>query len=455
MSEHAPDDRPTCSPDPDLVTEGVPMNKRPFARIAALISVAALTLAGCGGGGGGGSDSGDKTKVVVWNGYEDVQGKNLTALIAKYNNENPDVEVTQLVSSSDRVLQKVLTAVRGGTPPDVAYMFGSWSPNIAKIPQVVDMSSYVNDADWQWNDFYEGERQAATVGDKIVGVPALVDNLAIVYNKALFKEAGIAPPSADWTWDDFRTAAKALTDPAKKQYGWLIPADGTEDTVWHYDAMLWEAGGDILNSDNTQAAFNSDAGVEALTMLQDMAVTDKSVYLDTTNANGTKLMNSGKIGMLVTGPWDLSSLPDIDYGVQVMPTFAGSDGGHQTIAGPDNWVVFDNGSERKQAAVDFVRWLTAADQVKTTSLATGDLPTRESVGSQASFQKQLDQNLPGSSTFVQNLSNVKKARPSLEQYPAISEAMGQAIVSVLLGKAEPAQALDEAARTTNDALSGG
>jgi multiple sugar transport system substrate-binding protein len=235
----------------------------------------------------------------------------------------------------------------------------------------------------------------------------------------------------------------------------VIPADGSDDTVWHYVAMLWVAGGDILNSDNTKGAFDSDAGVEELTMLQDMAVTDKSVYLDTTNANGTKLMNSGKIGMLVTGPWDLSSLPDIDYGVQVMPTFAGSDAGHQTIAGPDNWVVFDNGSERKQAAVDFVRWLTAADQVRTTSLATGDLPTRESVGSDAAFRKQLDRNLPGSATFVQNLSNVKKARPSVEQYPAISEAMGQAIVAVMLGKAQPAEALDEAAQTTNDALSGG
>ncbi len=432
------------------------MIKRQTAWMAAAVSVAALVLAGCGGGGDSGSSAGGgKTKVVVWDGYEDVQGKNLTALIAQYNKEHPDVQVTQLVSSSDRVLQKVLTAVRGGSPPDVAYMFGSWSPNIAKIPQVVDMSQYVQESDWHWDDFYEGERQAATVGDKIVGVPALVDNLAIVYNKSLFKQAGVAPPSADWTWDDFRAAAKKLTDPSKKQYGWLIPADGTEDTVWHYDAMLWEAGGDILNSDNTQAAFNSDAGVEALTMLKDMAVTDKSVYLDTTNSNGTKLMNSGKIGMLVTGPWDLSSLPDIDYGVQVMPTFAGSDAGHQTIAGPDNWVVFDNGSERKQAAVDFVRWLTAADQVKTTSLTTGDLPTRESVGSDASFRKQLEKNLTGSATFVQNLANVKKARPSVDQYPAISEAMGQAIVSVLLGKAEPADALDEAAQTTNDALNGG
>ena len=80
-------------------------------------------------------------------------------------------------------------------------------------------------------------------------------------------------------------------------------------------------------------------------------------------------MNSGKVAMLVTGPWDLSQLSDIDYGVQVMPTYAGSSGGHQTIAGPDNWVVFDNGDKRKQAAIDFVKWLTAPEQVKAFSLA--------------------------------------------------------------------------------------
>jgi multiple sugar transport system substrate-binding protein len=428
------------------------MKSQPRSWMVAAVTVGALALAGCGGGGSGGSG---KTKVVVWDGYEDAQGRNLTALIDQYNSDHPDVDVTQLVSSSDRVLQKVLTAVRGGTPPDVAYMFGSWSPNIAKIPQVVDMSSYVKDPAWHWNDFYEGERAAATVGDKIVGVPALVDNLAIVYNKKLFQEAGVAPPSPTWTWDDFRAAAKQLTDPAKKQYGWLIPADGSEDTVWHFDAMLWEAGGDILSADNTQAAFNSDAGVKALTMLQEMAVTDHSVYLDTTNSNGTKLMNSGKVAMMVTGPWDLSSLPDIDYGVQVMPAFAGSGAGHQSIAGPDNWVVFDNGSARRQAAVDFVQWLTAAEQVHTTSLATGDLPTRISVGQDSSFVKQLNQNLPGSSTFVENLSNVKKVRPAVEQYPAISEAMGQAVVAVMLGKAQPADALDQAAQATNDALNGG
>lgn len=316
------------------------------------------------------------------------------------------------------------------------------------------MSDVVNQGDWNWDDFYPAERQAATVGEKIIGVPALVDNLAIVYNKKLFADAGVAAPTASWTWDDFRAAAAKLTDPSKGQYGWLIPADGSEDTVWHYIPMLWEAGGDVLTPDNTHAAFNSEAGVRALTALRDMAVTDKSLYLDTTNENGPKLMNSGKVAMLVTGPWDLSQLSDVDYGVQVMPTFSGTNGAHQTISGPDNWVVFDNGDKKKQAAIDFVKWLTAPDQVKTFSLGTGDLPTRLSVGQDPAFRDQLNEKLPGSATFVENLTNVKKVRPAVEQYPAISEALGQAVVAVMLGKDEPAPALKNAADATDATLAG-
>ncbi len=416
-----------------------------------LAAVLAVLLAACGGGGGG-DGAGGKTEVVVWHGYADAQGENFTALIDQYNREHPDVNVTQLVTNSDLVLQKILTAVRGGTPPDVAYMFGSWSPNIAEIPQVVDMKDHVSQTGWDWDDFYPAERAAATVGDKVIGVPALVDNLAIVYNKTLFADAGVAPPTREWTWDDFRSAAAKLTDPAEGRYGFAIPADASEDTVWHYLPMLWEAGGDILNSDNTKAVFNSEAGVRSLTTLQQMAVTDKSLYLDTTNSNGSKLMNSGKVAMMVTGPWDLSTFTDIDYGVQILPTYAGSDGGHQTISGPDNWVTFDNGDARRQAAVDFVKWITAPEQVKTTSLATGDLPTRSSVGHDRAFVDELDKKMPGTGGFVENLANVQKARPTVEQYPAISEALGQAVVSVMLGESEPAQALDAAAATADAAL---
>jgi multiple sugar transport system substrate-binding protein len=419
-----------------------------FASLAALAALAAL--AGCGSGSGGG---GDTTKITVWEGWTDVEGKVFAQMVDEFNQSHPTIHVSALETNNDNALQKVLTAVRGGTPPDVAYLYGSWAPAVAKIPSVVDLTSLTKQPSVRWDDFWPGERAVATVDGKVIGMPALVDNLAIVYNKTLFAKAGIAPPTANWTYDDFRAAAKALTDPAQKQLGWSYAADASEDTVWRWVAMLWAAGGQLLNADNTKAAFDSPAGLRAMSLLQDMAVTDKSVYVDTTNSEYMNLFNAGKIGMLVTGPWDLSSV-HVPYGVQIMPAFTGSSAGHQSIAGPDNWVLFNNGSARTKAAETFVTWLTAPAQVKEFSLKTGDLPTRRSVGEDRALIAQMDKNLPGVSTFVANLANVTQARPQLVAYPKISEALGNAIVGVLLGKISAQDALDQAAQATDQALAG-
>jgi multiple sugar transport system substrate-binding protein len=155
--------------------------------------------------------------------------------------------------------------------------------------------------------------------------------------------------------------------------------------------------------------------------------------------------------MLVTGPWDLSAFPNVHYGVQVMPSFPGTTGGHQTISGPDNWVIFNNGAAHTAAAEKFLLWLTAPAQVKYWSLATGDLPTRRSVTT-ASFLQQMNKALPGVDTFVTNLGNVHQARPQIATYPKVSQALGTMVVSVLLGKSQPQAALNAAAQQVNQAL---
>src|SRR5205807_9426286 len=223
-------------------------------------------------------------------------------------------------------------------------------PNVAQIPQVVNLTQVVQRPGVNWNDFWTGERAVATVNGKVIGIPALVDNLAVVYNKTLFAKAGLQPPGPGWTWPDFVAAAKKLTNPAIKQYGTAYVTPGSEDTVWHWEALLWEAGGQILKPGNKQAAFDTPAGLQALTTLRDMAVTDHSMYLDPTDNAYTNVFNSGKIGMLVTGPCDLSVFPNVHYGVQVMPSFPATSGGHQTISGPDHWVIFNNGAAKPAAA---------------------------------------------------------------------------------------------------------
>jgi multiple sugar transport system substrate-binding protein len=428
------------------------------AHLAGLLAV--LTgvgvLAACGTDSTSSSSSkGGGTTIQIWEGYTQVEAKAFAHLVSEYEATHPGQKVNTLYVNSDNTLQKVLTAVRGGSPPDIAYLYGSWAPNVAQIPSVVNLTQVVKRPGVNWDDFYTGERAVATVNGKVIGIPALVDNLAVVYNKTLFAKAGLQPPGPDWTWSQFVADAKKLTNPAIKQYGTAYVTPGTEDTVWHWEALLWEAGGQLLTADNKKAAFDSAAGLASLNTLRTMAVTDKSMYLDPSDSAYTNLFNSGKIGMLVTGPWDLAVFPNVKYGVQIMPSYPGTSGGHQTISGPDNWIVFNNGSAKVSAAEQFLIWLTSATQDKYFAVQTGDLPIRQSVGQDASVVSQMNTAVPGMATFIANLGNVRQARPQLPQYPKISTALGTMIVSVLLGKSQPQAALAAAAQQVNQILATG
>jgi multiple sugar transport system substrate-binding protein len=422
-----------------------------------LVVLAALGLLASACTGGGDDDGTSPTEqtaqgpvtLTFWHGYTDAEADSLNALLDEWNADNPDIQVDPLFVNNDKALQKLTVALQGEEPPDITYQYGSSLPQLAAAPGLVDLTDWVEQPEVDWEDFIPGARTAATFEGKVLGIPALIDNLALVYNKTLFDDAGLDYPNADWTWDDFRAAAEALTDPTAKQFGFSYPMDASEDTVWHYDPLLWQNGGSILTEDQTQAAFNSPEGVEALELLTGMAVDDKSVFLDIQNSAYTDVFNSGRIGMLVTGPWDLPSFPDVDYGVEVLPGF---DGDHQTIAGPDMWSVFDNGNGRAQAALQFLQWFTAPQQIQTEDLATGHLPIRLSVAQDESFLADFGDAWPGVDVFAENLSNVEQARPVLAAYPQVSEAMGLAIVSAMLGESEPQAALDQAAADSNDAL---
>ena len=388
-----------------------------------------------------------RVQVVMWHGYTDVEGKALKAEVDKFNRSQSKIQVKlQFYGNADYALQKVLTAISGGKYPDISYLYGSWAANIAKSSKTVDLTQRVHDPSFHFDDIWPSARLAATVDGKVVGVPALIDNLALVYNKKLFRQAGVPFPTKNWTWATMEKAAKKLTNRSKKQFGWAYVNDGSEDTVWRFWALLWEAGGNILTPDGKKAAFDSPAGVKALTHLQRMAK-DKSIYFDSGNGNYANLFNSGRIAMLYTGPWDLSSFPNVDYGVQILP----GDRNHQTISGPDNWVLFDNGKDRVNAAWTFMKWFSSTKEHLNYALATGDLPIRASELKLPRY-KAFTKKYAGIGTFVTNLRNAKKVRPVDARYPRISEAVGLAVQAVLLGKADPKHALDDAASKVDSIL---
>ena len=223
--------------------------------------------------------------------------------------------------------------------------------------------------------------------------------------------------------------------------------------MWRFWPQLWQNGGDVLD-DEGMPAFDSQAGVDALELWRAMAVDDKSVYLDQNGEKYADSFESGNIGMMISGPWELYDMKKANtpYGVEILP---GNNGNHQTISGPDLWVLFDHGDkQRAAAAYDFINWLTSPAQDVRWNVTYGNLPLRASAADTPEFKKYLE-TYPGGDVMFANLENATTPRPTVVGYSKLSEQVGKAIGRVLLGAEDPQQALSDAAEASRPALQQG
>jgi multiple sugar transport system substrate-binding protein len=418
------------------------------------LSSCLLLLAACTGSSGQSSSTpspGGKVTIQFWHAQTDTAAKIMQGLVDKFNATHPNivVQASSGGTTTGDLLPKVITAIAAGTYPDIAYIYGSFGANIAQSGKTVDLASRVNEPGFDWNDFYPASKQIVSPGGKVIGFPALIDNLSVIYNKKVFDDAGVPYPSPDWTWDDFRATAKSMTDSSTHVYGVNYPVTGDLDTVWRFFPGLWQGGGQILSPDLKQAMFNSPAGVQNLTLWQQMATVDKSVYLDPTDEKAEAVFTGGHLAMFVSGPWEVPTLNEskVDWAAVQLPAFTDN---HQTVSGPDNWVVFDHDAARVNASVEFLKWLTADEQELTWMMGSGSLPIRPSILELPGYQDYLAK-YPGIAPMAENLANATEAMPSLPQWPRIVNALGEGVASVLLGKAQPQDALDQAA-TKSDAI---
>ncbi|HLQ53535.1 MAG TPA: extracellular solute-binding protein, partial [Streptosporangiaceae bacterium] len=283
--------------------------------VAASIALVMAAVACSSGTSAGSPSANGVVKLVLWMGYtppppasQGAEYQSLKNITDEFTKLHPKIHISMEYVNNDQALNKVTVALQGGQQPDISYQYGTNMPQIAGTPQLVNLTNIVKQPQYGWSDFVPGERAVATVKGKVLGIPALVDNLAVVYNKTLFAQHHLAIPGPSWTWSQLAADAKAISDPAKKIFGLTFPADGSETTVWEYEAMLWEAGGHLLTPDGSKVAFDSPAGVQALSLLRQMQQA-RALYLDFNPSAGKSesLFNSGKLGMIITGPWDLSS----------------------------------------------------------------------------------------------------------------------------------------------------
>ncbi|MBG6237722.1 multiple sugar transport system substrate-binding protein [Mycetocola sp. CAN_C7] len=432
---------------------------RRIGRVSAVIGTVAVLVgvAGCSGTQQGATtlDKDADVTITMWSGQTDDAQKILEKLASEFEKDNPNVtiDLSPGASSTEDLLQKLSAGFAGGSYPDISYAFGSWASQLEKSNRTLDITDQVAEPDVKWDEFSDAARKTVQpTGEKTIGFPAIVDNLSLIYNKTVFDAAGVEYPTDDWSWDDFRDAAAELTDASTNTYGYAYSVSGSEETTWQFWPHLWQNGGAILSDDEKTAEFASDAGVEALTFLQGMAVDDQSIYLDQTDTKFAQLFATDRIAMMTSGPWQLYDLntAGTDYGVTVLP---GTDGDHTTVSGPDIWALFDHKDKNREYwSYEFTKWLTSAEQDERWNVEVGNLPIRSSSADSEAFAAQVE-NYPGLDIMAANNANAKQARPTVSGYVGLSEAIANAIAEVLQGQGEPKAALEEAAERANTALS--
>ncbi|SEP04263.1 carbohydrate ABC transporter substrate-binding protein, CUT1 family [Actinacidiphila rubida] len=405
-------------------------------------------LAACGGTSGGAG--GGPVTIEMWHGQTDTGKAAIQALVAEFQRTHPDIRVDIGGGVlSDAMLQKVTAALASGSYPDIAYIFGSDLASIARSPKVVDLTGTVRSGPTPWDRFWGPARAAVTVNGRVRAAPALLDSLAVVCNKKLFAAKGRDLPQPGWTWQDFTDTARALTDTPAGVFGTGWPGAGDEDTVWRVWPMVWDLGGDVVAGDGKHIGFR-DTGVKALETVAALA-RDRSVYIDPKPGSEQmyQVFLSGRMGMVATGPWQLPDIVQakVDYHVVPLPSYSGRP---ITISGPDTWTAFDNGPARVAATRTFLTWLMQPAQDVRWDIQAGSLPLSRATQALPQWTAQTRETT-GLTVFTKALETAR-VRPNHAAYPQISEALGQAVTGVLLGRRTPAQALHDCARQADAAL---
>ena len=443
-------------------------HRRIRRKVSAALGVltAAATLAACGGSSsstsaatlpGSGTATG-RTTVTMW---DQTSAKNtpiLTQMINAYNASQTKYTITRqfIAGGGNQFTPSILNAIKGSQAPNL--VLASSAP--ASLGSVIDTGQVValddllttGSTPLARTDFSSSMLTASTFDGKLYSLPTEGGDYAVIYNKQMFAAAGItAPPT---TWAEFAADAKKLT--IGDVHGAYLPLGSGEWPVSVWLGMLDSAGGTLLSDNNTKVAFNSPAGVAALTSWTDM-FTAKSAYptslADSTQSQGEPGFDAKKVAMFIGNVYNVATAQTAigadNVGAFPLPAVGAKPG---VLVGTNVSFILKGTADQQAGAWSFLSWFHQPQQQALFASTTGYLPTNLKTQTQPVWTAYVAKN-----PLVTVFSTALKygiTRPSITAYAEISTALNTALNQAMLGQKSPQDALNAAAADAATALAG-
>ncbi|MFD8808968.1 ABC transporter substrate-binding protein [Streptomyces sp. NPDC059597] len=319
------------------------MRSTGFRRTLAAIGVCsslALTAAACGSGDDD-SSAGGKTRITV-NCEPPKSAKTDRAFfeqdIAAFEKQNPDIDVVAHDAFPCQDPKTFDAKLAGGQMEDVFYTYFTDARHVVDIHQAADLTPYLKDLK-TYDSIQKQLRDIYTVDGKVYGIPRTGYSMGLLYNRALFKKAGLDPDKPPATWDEVRAAAKKIAALGNGTVGYA-DYSAQNQGGWHFTAELYSQGGDVVSADGKKATVDTPAGRAVLQNLHDMRWNDDSMgskQLLVIN-DVQQLMGSGKLGMYLSAPDNIPILVKEKGGSYKDLALAPMPGGKGTLIGGDGYM---------------------------------------------------------------------------------------------------------------------
>jgi multiple sugar transport system substrate-binding protein len=416
------------------------------------VTAGSLLMAGCGGGQGVGSQNeegvggfsgepydGPALTLAYWNGFTGGDGPTMEKLVERFMSEHDNITIESNTIEWADFYQRLPAAAQAGKGPDIGVMHLDQLASNAARQVIAPLDDLAAALELQEDDFAPSVWQPGIYQDQRYGIPLDVHTLAMYYNKEHFAEAGIDGAPTDAA--SLEEACRALQDAGFKNPFWM-PNQWPAHLM--FLSLLWQHGGEPYAEDGSEATYDDEAGVAALTWMRDVieqGYSPEAVDIDSQYI----AFKDGSNSITWDGIWQINDLEasEIDYGIAPLPVI-----GDQLAAWANshNFFMTQQAAEdenRANAAKTFIGWMS--EQSAEWSEA-GMIPARNSAREEPAFTDSVQYAIREQVDALHFLPAI----PGLGdvQIPTLEVAVNEAI----LGKTPPEEALSKQAANASEMM---
>ena len=357
-----------------------------LTRTLAGIAAAALIvpLAACGGSGNGGTATAegipakgtdDGTEITLWTRSPlERQAKNV---VEAYNKSHKNQVKLEIIPNDD-MEGKVGGASQTDSLPDIL------AGDVVRIPYwasegiFTDITKQIDGLDNK-ADLQQGHIEAGTVDGAEYTLPFITDVSVMVWNKNLYKEAGLDPERGPKSIDQFVEQAKKVAALNKDGVaGSYLAGQSGGALVFDLFPSVWADGESVMNKDGSEATLDNDSMKGVLDAYKELANTTNGLGAgskEETGATWTAPFANGKIGVMPYPNTSTTALFDAEkdggFEVGVAPIPGTKEGKTSTFLGGDAMGISKD-SKHVAQAWNFLYWLMQSDAQKEVFADQGD-----------------------------------------------------------------------------------